>query len=437
MKKFLLSVVFCTGIWAGISDGYAEDFNIGNWATEDIQQLGGDTSNLSLLFKENNLTYVSDGVFVFQISYSDIITVKKIEVSEPNTFRNLKDGYEADKYNIYYQGIKIEEVDVSTLEYLENHFLKDKNFLYYFQSALKNIDVESATLLGGNYIKDKNGVYNVEYSRSVPMNDLNAYIAIEIKDIDNESFSILKYGYSQDKNNIYYNEKKIEGVDNESFQLFPLIDGGIDGGFNVYYYGKDNSSYYEEGKKMSKEEGIRWENNLKKYNDFSDVFNEHKHYLAISFVKLKKIVQGYKINGEKLFKPQNPINRAEFMKIVLLAKYSQAEIDEATNANFTDILAGEWYKKYADFGATKGFIRGYEQEDGTFTFGGTKNISFAEAAKIVVNILIEETQPSNAEGTNWYDPYVQKLSDKNVETYPVEKNITRGEMAAIIYGVMK
>jgi hypothetical protein len=167
---------------------------------------------------------------------------------------------------------------------------------------------------------------------------------------------------------------------------------------------------------------------------FADTATVHKNFAAINFVQEKGIVKGYEIDGNQFFKPENPINRAEFMKIVLLAKYSQDEIDAAKDQGFADIPDGEWYRGYANFGKEKGFIGGYKQEDGSFTFGGNKNINFAEAAKIIVNILIESTEPAT---DVWYTPFIEKLQKKNVETYLPNVDLTRGEMAEVIYGVMK
>jgi hypothetical protein len=169
-------------------------------------------------------------------------------------------------------------------------------------------------------------------------------------------------------------------------------------------------------------------------SQFADTPAVHKNFAAINFVQEKGIVKGYEIDGNQFFKPENPINRAEFMKIVLLAKYSQDEIDAAKDQGFADIPDGEWYRGYANFGKEKGFIGGYKQEDGSFTFGGNKNINFAEAAKIIVNILIEPTEPAT---DVWYTPFIEKLQKKNVETYLPNVNLTRGEMAEVIYGVMK
>jgi len=173
---------------------------------------------------------------------------------------------------------------------------------------------------------------------------------------------------------------------------------------------------------------IRISSNFNIEQHFTDVPPSHLNYQAINFVKDKGIVIGYE-NGT-VYKPDNPINRAEFLKILLLAKYSQSEIDAAKDQDFSDIEDGFWYKNFANFAKQKNIIKGYE--DGTF--GGSNNITFAEAAKIVVNVLIEKTDPTP--GTQWWNSFYQKLEENGVKTYNATHNITRGEMAQMIYEVM-
>jgi hypothetical protein len=176
---------------------------------------------------------------------------------------------------------------------------------------------------------------------------------------------------------------------------------------------------------------------------FNDVAPSHRNYQAINFVKEEGIVNGY---TDGTFGPDKKINRAEFTKIVLLAKYSQEEIDKGVkgisyNEYFTDIaedINERWYINYVNFAKKEGIITGYDDN----TFGVAKNINFAEASKIVVNTLIEKMdltkcKDENNEDCNWSDAFIQKLYDKSITLYDKGKLITRGQMAQIIYEVMK
>ncbi len=179
---------------------------------------------------------------------------------------------------------------------------------------------------------------------------------------------------------------------------------------------------------------------------FQDVPITDKYYKAIKAIKDIGIVQGYNIDNKQIFKPNQAINRAEFLKIILLSKYKENEIPKEfcyDSGSFSDIEPKIWYKAYADFAKEKGIIKGYD--DGTF--GGNKNINFAEASKIIVNTLLGGItkitlisggtvikQPSD----NWYNQYIEKLrKGRDINNIPPTKNITRGEMAKIIYEVIK
>jgi len=174
---------------------------------------------------------------------------------------------------------------------------------------------------------------------------------------------------------------------------------------------------------------------------FTDVTPSHLNYQAIDFVYYKGFVKGY---GEGIYKPDNNINRDEFLKILILAKnniknnnYYPHSSDGETHSceyetTYDDVKVGLWSCNFIYFATKEEIVKGYE--DGKY-FNPGKPINFAEAAKIVVNTLIEPTE--NATNGNWYDTYVKKLKDKKVTTYDPEHNITRGEMAQIIYELMK
>ena len=173
---------------------------------------------------------------------------------------------------------------------------------------------------------------------------------------------------------------------------------------------------------------------------FSDVPKEHNYFDAIEYVKSNSIVQGY---SDGTFKPDNTINRAEFLKILIEAKIKNSDIIlNCIEQPFSDVPVAEWYAAYACFAKQEGIIKGYS--DGSFK--PSQTITFAEAAKIVVNTMIEKTEEGS--GEDWYKPFVQKLEDREIfadmqycptgndfdpECAPDKLKLTRGNMAGIIY----
>ncbi|MBI3332427.1 S-layer homology domain-containing protein [Candidatus Peregrinibacteria bacterium] len=165
---------------------------------------------------------------------------------------------------------------------------------------------------------------------------------------------------------------------------------------------------------------------------FRDVPFTHPNNLAITWVKQKGIVSGY---SDGTYKPNALMNRAEFTKIVVLSRYSQAEIDDLLArvrlAAFPDVSFDAWFAQYVYFANASGIIAGYP--DGTF--GPEKTINYAEAAKIVSITYGFPVSPAPL-GQPWYLPYVSEITAKNSQPPSIrsfDQKMTRGDMAELIY----
>lgn len=161
---------------------------------------------------------------------------------------------------------------------------------------------------------------------------------------------------------------------------------------------------------------------------FGDVSSSHSNYDAIEYVQSEGIVVGYE---DGTYKPDQPINRAEFTKIIIEATYDDSEIDDCTpSKDFSDLKTTDWYEKYVCVAANNGIIDGYD--DGTFK--GGDEINFVEAAKIIVTGFGLNYE----EGEQWYEGYVNVLQDNNYIPSAItslSKQITRGEMAEMIWRI--
>lgn len=160
---------------------------------------------------------------------------------------------------------------------------------------------------------------------------------------------------------------------------------------------------------------------------FSDVPMQHPNAKAIQFVQEQGIVSGY---PDGTFKPQQLINRAEFTKIIIGAVVGQEPLEHAGQC-FPDVVSGMWFYPYVCYAERVGIISGFP--DGTFQ--PEKNISLAEAAKIVANSF---EFPINA-GEPWFQPFIDALREKNALPTTLQdpaQLLTRGEMAEIIYRIV-
>jgi len=159
------------------------------------------------------------------------------------------------------------------------------------------------------------------------------------------------------------------------------------------------------------------------YASFSDVASTHANYDAIEYVQDEGIVEGY---PDGTYKPDQTINRAEFTKIIMEA-ITYDEITDYFDC-YPDVSDNDWFRKYVCLADKKGVVDGYP--DGLFR--PANSINFVEAAKIIVEGF--EYQYSYDE--NWFLPYIGALEARRAIPTTIqsfEHDITRGEMAEIIY----
>lgn len=159
---------------------------------------------------------------------------------------------------------------------------------------------------------------------------------------------------------------------------------------------------------------------------FTDVDSWNENYDAIMYVEENGIVGGY---SDGSFDPYGEINRAELLKVLVIAREG-ADISDAQDGNcFGDISASAWYSKYVCYAKTQGYIDGYSDN----TFRPDKPISFVEAAKMITVTLGYLVWPDEE---IWYRTHVYALEERGaipttVNSFDIE--MMRGEVAEIIY----
>jgi protein-disulfide isomerase len=165
---------------------------------------------------------------------------------------------------------------------------------------------------------------------------------------------------------------------------------------------------------------------------FSDI-SGHVFEPEIKYISDAGLVTGY---DDGTYKPDALINRAEFSKIIIGAVVDGIDISASGNC-FYDVKV-EWFASYVCYAKEHGIIKGYE--DGYFR--PDNNISFAEAAKIIIMGIDGSSIPDTV-GVEWYVPYVEKLKYYNAIPGtinfkpPNTTYITRGEMAYMIAALLK
>ncbi|MCX6734823.1 MAG: S-layer homology domain-containing protein [Candidatus Peregrinibacteria bacterium] len=96
-------------------------------------------------------------------------------------------------------------------------------------------------------------------------------------------------------------------------------------------------------------------------SQFKDVDSYNQYCKAIQWASAQGIFQGY---NDGTFKPNQAINRAEALKVILKALKIQLISPGSTGLGFKDTNATLWYGTYVKTGVALGIIHGYQ--DGTF-----------------------------------------------------------------------
>lgn len=158
--------------------------------------------------------------------------------------------------------------------------------------------------------------------------------------------------------------------------------------------------------------------------DFLDVEYDHPNIEAIYYLQAGEVVDGY---DDGTYKPEISINRAEFLKIVM-----GASDYEASGENCFSDVTDEWFAPYVCAASELELVEGYP--DGTFK--PSKEINFAEASKIVVNILGLEVDDSKDDA--WFHGFVDSL--EGISAIPAtvlsfDKTLTRAEMSDMVWRI--
>lgn len=116
---------------------------------------------------------------------------------------------------------------------------------------------------------------------------------------------------------------------------------------------------------------------------FSDVSPNHWGAPYIKKAHEMNIVDGF---GDGTFKPNQPANRAEALKMILLTWIPETTVASALpNTQCMDIDQNNWYADYFNYALNENIVSGYKDVQGNLTgeCGPGKNVTRAEAAKMI------------------------------------------------------
>jgi len=171
---------------------------------------------------------------------------------------------------------------------------------------------------------------------------------------------------------------------------------------------------------------------------YNDVSRTHPNYTAITYFSQAGVIGGY---ADGTFKPDNAINRAEVLKIIL--KGSGIESNEAYGAYFPDVTEKDWFAPFVIKARALGFVKGNDA-DGTFAPG--RQVNLAEFLKMLfvasgvdVSALEGKQVVPNIPADAWYANYVNYAAVLGIVPKDANGNVdaarplSRGEIVNMMY----
>ena len=171
---------------------------------------------------------------------------------------------------------------------------------------------------------------------------------------------------------------------------------------------------------------------------FPDVPVTHEYAEAIDYLTKENIINGY---PDGLFRSEQEVNRAEALKILLLA--NKITSNTFSQNEFLDVFADDWFASFISTARNMQIINGYP--DGYFRPEKTVNLS--EALKMLLtsgevrldNYETDSSLFADTRASAWYNPflvYAQRfdLIKPNAENqiFPATP-LTRGKLAGIVH----
>jgi hypothetical protein len=159
---------------------------------------------------------------------------------------------------------------------------------------------------------------------------------------------------------------------------------------------------------------------------FTDVAVDDPNCDVLSYVKSEGIFTGY-LEGS--FKPDEPINRAEVVKVITEGfDYTILE-DPGDDLGFSDVIIGEWYMPYLYTAKEAGIIEGYP--DGTYK--PEQTVNYVEMMKIFLETANVEFSEAT-EDVAWYQKYVNYAKTSGLVIYEdFAEGMKRIDVAKLFY----
>lgn len=171
---------------------------------------------------------------------------------------------------------------------------------------------------------------------------------------------------------------------------------------------------------------------------FSDVSTAHTHYVAITSLVDQGILQGYE---DGTFQPGNNVNRAEALKIILMGAGITVDGESNAGILFSDVDSSDWYFDYVSTAVSLGIVQGYNdgtfKPEQTVNRAEAMKMLLAAAE---ISVSAPASAPfADTQISEWFSGYAAYAKTWNIEPpqtdglWHPEDDITRANLAEMVY----
>lgn len=172
-------------------------------------------------------------------------------------------------------------------------------------------------------------------------------------------------------------------------------------------------------------------------SSFSDVAETDDNFVAINFLKNNEIVRGY---PDGSFKPESPVSRVEALKFIY--EGLNKEVKPRVVLEFADTDSKAWYARYIDAAQKENVVKGYQgnvfKPANPVTKAEFVKMLVQAAGYNGDTYVLLHNNFSDVKQGDWYYSYVGLAKDKNIvdtssNRFLPNEPMTRGEVAEVLY----
>lgn len=174
------------------------------------------------------------------------------------------------------------------------------------------------------------------------------------------------------------------------------------------------------------------------FADFIDVPETHKNSAAIEALVSQNILQGY---SDSSFKPDQEVTRAEALKIILLGLGTTVDDNATFSGSFSDVSSSDWYYKYVATAVNLGIVSGYDdgtfKPNQTVNRAEAIKILLITTGATLENP--EEEPFADVALDSWFASYADFAKIWNIEPAQTDgrwqpaQNVSRGNISEMVY----